>query len=189
MSDFAEFKDDINRTAVSAELLGEVMMMYGEIAPEERGFEARAERVVALLTKKGHGEKPGPLAMAIMIRLMALDAILADKEVQDWTLPGAEPGVTYVHSALLTRQLSATCPPNDCHRRSRVRPVALRSIFPLCPSPIASPRRGTDSHRPTAPTRRINDDAGIAGREVVPPYRISGRNGCIGVFPDRMPSR
>ena len=69
MSDFAEFKDDINRTAVSAELLGEVMMMYGEIAPEERGFEARAERVVALLTKKGHGEKRGLLAMAVMIRL------------------------------------------------------------------------------------------------------------------------
>ena len=101
MSDFAEFKDDINRTAVSAELLGEVMMMYGEIAPEERGFEARAERVVALLTKKGHGEKPGPLAMAIMIRLMALDAILESSKVQGWTLPGAEPGVTYVHSALL----------------------------------------------------------------------------------------
>jgi hypothetical protein len=101
VSNFAEFKGDINRTAVSAELLGEVMMMYAEIAPEERGFEARAERVVALLTKKGHGEKRGLLAMAVMIRLMALDAILADKEVQDWTLPGAEPGVTYVHSALL----------------------------------------------------------------------------------------
>jgi hypothetical protein len=78
VSNFAEFKGDINRTAVSAELLGEVMMMYAEIAPEERGFEARAERVVALLTKKGHGEKRGLLAMAVMIRLMALDAILAD---------------------------------------------------------------------------------------------------------------
>ena len=108
MPNFAEFKDDINRTAVSADLLGEVMRMYAEIAPEERGFEARAIRVVKLLTKKGHDEKCGLLAVAIIIRLMALDAILADKEVQDWTLPGAEPGVTYVHSALLTAAAEET---------------------------------------------------------------------------------
>jgi hypothetical protein len=101
MSNFAEFKDDINRMAVSAELLGEVMLMYAEIAPEERGFEARAIRVAKLLTKKGHDEKCGMLAVAIIIRLMALDAILADRELQGWTLPSAEPGVSFVHSDIL----------------------------------------------------------------------------------------
>ena len=101
MSSFAEFKDDINRTVVSAELLGEVMAMYAEIGPEERGFESRAIRVVKLLTDKGHDKKCGQLAAAIIIRLMALDAILADKEVQGWTLPSAEPGVSFVHSNIL----------------------------------------------------------------------------------------
>ena len=101
MSNFAEFEDEINRVTVSAELPGEVMLMYAELAPEKRGFEARAMQVVELLTNKRHGEKRGLLAMAIMIRLMALDAILADREVEDWTLPGAEPGATYVHSSLL----------------------------------------------------------------------------------------
>jgi hypothetical protein len=70
-----------------------------------------------------------------------------------------------------------------------VRPEALRSIFPFCPCLTASPRRGTYSHRPTALTRGIKDDAGIAGRDVAPPRRISGHNGCIGVFPDRALSR
>lgn len=77
MSDFAKFTDDINRTAVSVKLRGEVMVMYADLAPEERDFEVRATRVVEFLTKKGYGEKRGLLAMAIMIRLMALDAILA----------------------------------------------------------------------------------------------------------------
>jgi|SRR5271170_6260395 len=101
MSDFAKFVDDINGTAVSPELLGEVMKMYAGLTPEECGFETRARRVMEHLGKKNYGEKHGLLAMAIMIRLMALDAILADREVVDWTLPGAEPGVTYVHSSLL----------------------------------------------------------------------------------------
>ncbi len=101
MSDFAKFKDDLNRIAVTAELLGEVMEMYAEIPPEQRSFEVRARRVVELLTGKGHDRSCGLLAMAITIRLMALDAILEDSEVQCWTLAGTEPGVTYVHSDLL----------------------------------------------------------------------------------------
>lgn len=53
MSGFAEFKEEVNRISVSAELLGEVMAMYAEITPEDLSFEARAIRVVKLLTKKG----------------------------------------------------------------------------------------------------------------------------------------
>lgn len=101
MPDFAKFKKDLNRIAVTAELLGEVMEMYAALAPEQRSFEARARRVVELLTAKGYDRNRGLLAVAITIRLMALDAILQDSEVQCWTLPGTEAGVTYVHSDLL----------------------------------------------------------------------------------------
>jgi hypothetical protein len=101
VSDFARFKDDLNRTAVTAELLGEVMEMNAAIAPEERSFEARARRVIELLAEKGHDRNRGLLATAITIRLMALDTILQDREVQRWTIPGKEAGVTYVHSDLL----------------------------------------------------------------------------------------
>lgn len=101
MSNFAEFKDEINRVTISSKLLGEVMLMYSALGPEDRGFETRAMQVEKFLTNKRQGEKHGLLAAAIMIRLMALDAILADREVGDWTLPGGKPGVTYVHSSLL----------------------------------------------------------------------------------------
>ncbi len=101
MSDFMKFKNDLNATAVTPKLLGEVMVMYAGLPPEERIFEARAKRVIALLRNRGHGNNCGLLAMAITIRLMALDVILKDHEVQRWTLPGGGPDVTYVHSYLL----------------------------------------------------------------------------------------
>ena len=66
MSDFAKFVDDISGTAVSPELLGEVMKMYAGLTPEECGFETRARRVMEHLGKKNYGEKHGLLAMAIM---------------------------------------------------------------------------------------------------------------------------
>jgi hypothetical protein len=101
VSDFLKFKNDLNKTKVTPELLGEVMVMYAGLPPEERIFEARAKRVIELLYNRGHGINCGLLAMAITIRLMALDVILRDHEVQGWTLPGDGPDVTYVHSYLL----------------------------------------------------------------------------------------
>jgi hypothetical protein len=98
---FRQFRSDLNKTAVTPELLGEVMVMYAALPPVERIFEARAKRVIALLRDRGHGANCGLLAMAITIRLMALDAILKDHAVQSWTLPGGGPEVTYVHSYLL----------------------------------------------------------------------------------------
>jgi hypothetical protein len=102
VSDFAKFKNDINATKVTAELLGKVMDMYAAMPPDERlVFEARAMRVLRLLEKAGVDADRGLLAMTITIRLMALDAMLEDSQVQGWILPGPEPGVTYVHADLL----------------------------------------------------------------------------------------
>ena len=89
MSDFLKLKNDLNKIAVTPELLDEVMVKYAALPPAERIFEARARRVIALLRDRGHGANCGLLAMAITIRLMALDVILKDHEVQGWTLPGA----------------------------------------------------------------------------------------------------
>jgi hypothetical protein len=101
VSDFLKLTKDLNKTAGTPELLGEVMAMNAALPPAERIFEARAKRVIALLRDSGHGANCGLLAMAITIRLMALDVILKDHEVQGWTLPGGGPDVTYVHSYLL----------------------------------------------------------------------------------------
>ena len=102
MSDFTKFKNDINNTEVSPDLLGEVMVMLAALPATERdSFEFRATRVLDLLEKKGYGTECGLLAMAIAIRLMALDAVLDDSEVRAWILPGSAPGITYLHGDLL----------------------------------------------------------------------------------------
>lgn len=103
MSDFAKFKSDINRTIVTGQILGDVMLAYAAMPIAERGvFENRVDRVLDLLEEKGHGKNRGLLAMAIMVRLMALDAILGDERIESWTIPGTEPGMTYVHADLLS---------------------------------------------------------------------------------------
>ena len=102
MSDFLKFKNDINAIEVAAELLGEVMDMYAAMPPDERLiFEMRAMRVLQLLAKQGHDANRGMVAMTITIRLMALDAVLEDDQLQGWVLPGPEPGLTFVHADLL----------------------------------------------------------------------------------------
>src|SRR5260370_33052360 len=101
MSDFLKFKNDINAIEVTAELLGEVMDMYAAMPPDERLiFEMRAMRVLQLFAKQ-HDANRGMVAMTITIRLMALDAVLEDDQLQGWVLPGPEPGLTFVHADLL----------------------------------------------------------------------------------------
>jgi hypothetical protein len=102
VSSFAKFKNDINTTKVPADLLGEVMVMWAVLPSTERDiFELRATRVLDLLAKKGCGKECGLLAMAITIRLMALDAVLEDGAVRGWILPGSELGISYLHADLL----------------------------------------------------------------------------------------
>lgn len=100
MSAFLAFKQQINVILVAPELLGEVMLMYATLPAAEQTFEGRAKRVVALLTEK-KTDNPGMLAMAVMVRLMALDAALADEGIRRWTLPGDTPERSYVHASVL----------------------------------------------------------------------------------------
>ncbi len=168
MSNFDEFKHDINRTSVSPELLGEVIEMYTGLALEERDFEARAIRVVKFLTERGYGRNCGLIAATIIIRLMALDAILADKQVQGWSLPGTEPGETYVHFALLKAAAQETVVAGSSGQpifdaanfRQRVLQVAGTggaheangaAITMFCPALNARLGSGTCLHQPTAP--------------------------------------
>ena len=100
--DFAEFKRRINEITVSPELLGEAMTMVAALpAADKSSFETRTTRVVELVEQKGWGEASCFVAMAITVRLMALDSVLDDRVVKEWQLPAAESGVSYVHHELL----------------------------------------------------------------------------------------
>ena len=100
--DFATFKSRINATPVSPELLGEVMSMIEKLLPAERNvFEARTARVAEFVEKKGFGEAAVFVAMAITVRLMALDSVLDDRLVKEWLLPAAESEVSYIRGDLL----------------------------------------------------------------------------------------
>ena len=100
MSAFLAFKERINTIQVAPELLGEVMLLYATLPAAEQTFEGRAKRVVALLADKKI-EDPGMLAMALTVRLMALDAALGDENIRLWTLPGDRPERSYVHASVL----------------------------------------------------------------------------------------
>ena len=86
--------DDVNRTKVSAELLGEVLKMHAALPPEDRGvFEVRAIRLFELLDSKNLNEDRGLLSMAIDFRLTALARLEHDAALRGWSLPGTEPGM------------------------------------------------------------------------------------------------
>jgi hypothetical protein len=75
------FLEQVNRTVVSAELLGEAIKMHAAMPAEDRPvFEVRAIRLFELLDKKKLGKDRAALALAIDFRLTAL-ARLHDKEV------------------------------------------------------------------------------------------------------------
>lgn len=102
MMDFTEFKRRINAIPVTPELLGEAMLMIADLPPAEKNlFETRTARVVELVERKGWGEASCFVAMAITVRLMALDSVLDDRVVKEWQLPTAECGVSYVHLEVL----------------------------------------------------------------------------------------
>jgi hypothetical protein len=90
----AGFLDRVNRTKVSAKLLGEVMEMHAAMPPEDRGvFEARAFRIFELLKGKGQGTaKIAALSMAIDFRLTALARLERDSALRGWSIPGSKPG-------------------------------------------------------------------------------------------------
>ncbi|HWB49519.1 MAG TPA: hypothetical protein VG651_10445 [Stellaceae bacterium] len=101
--DFTEFKRCINAITVSPELLGEAMMMIANLpAADKASFDARTAHVVALVERQGWGEASCLVAMAVAVRLMALDSVLDDRVVKAWQLPSAAGcGGSYVHRDVL----------------------------------------------------------------------------------------
>jgi hypothetical protein len=95
------FLEQVNRTVVSAEVLGEAIKMHAAMPAEDRPVEVRAIRLFELLDKKKLGRDRAALALAIDFRLTAL-ARLHDKDVlRGWSMPGNEPGVEFIHADLV----------------------------------------------------------------------------------------
>jgi hypothetical protein len=115
----ADIFNTINGTAVSPELLLEVLEMHIALSPADRGvFEIRVARIFELLDAKGLAENRDALAMAINYRIDAMvAAIVGYGEAQGWTLPDAEPGVYFIDLDLV--QAATEEPvvedPNDGH--------------------------------------------------------------------------
>jgi hypothetical protein len=102
MPAFKKFQTDINATKVSADLLGEVMLMYASLSSEEwEDFDLKIIRVIELLKGKNYGKESEFLAMTIAIRLMALDSILLNAEFRGFQYPRDARGISYIHGDLL----------------------------------------------------------------------------------------
>jgi hypothetical protein len=99
-----QFMQDINAQSITAALLGEVMIMFASLSSDEwNDFDRRLQRVVDFVDEKRCSAN-GPLhAMAVALRLMALDAIVVDPEIRGWLMPGKpRDGITYyLHGDLL----------------------------------------------------------------------------------------
>lgn len=97
-----EFIQEINAQRVSAPLLGKVMHLWASLPRNEwRDFDRRLERVVELVGKERGDDSP-MLAMAVALRLMALDAMVVEPELRGWLMSERLPdGITYIHGDLL----------------------------------------------------------------------------------------
>ena len=92
----------VNRTVVSADLLGEVLEMYAAMSAKDRPiFEARAAALLDLLDRKGLDNDWGDVAVAIDFRLTALARLQKVKTLRGWMMPGNKPGMDYFHAALV----------------------------------------------------------------------------------------
>ena len=98
-----EFMREINAQKVAAPLLGKVMHLWASLPRDEwQDFDRKLERVVDLVGKENCGAGDPMLAMAIALRLMALDALVLDPEFRAWLITEHSPdGVTYIHGDLL----------------------------------------------------------------------------------------
>ena len=97
------FIRDINAQKVSAALLGEVMTMWASLSPEEwEDFDRKLQRVVDFIDAKAGCENSPMLAMAVALRLMALDGVVMDPQTRGWLMSGrTRDGITYLHGDLL----------------------------------------------------------------------------------------
>ena len=103
MSDDDDFLREINRLNVAPSLLGEVMLLWAS-APAEiaSDFDQKLKHVLDYVTKRD-GKPGGPmLAMAVALRLMALDEIVMAPEFRGWLVAkGSRDGITLIHGDLL----------------------------------------------------------------------------------------
>lgn len=98
----SSFLANVNRTPVSAELLADVLAVHAAMPAEDRPvFEVRAVRLFELLDRKKLGKDKGALAVAINFRLTALARLQADDALRGWSMPGREPGLTYIDADLI----------------------------------------------------------------------------------------
>ena len=93
----------VNEVQVTADLLGEVLEMHADMAPEDRPvFEARAIRLFELLDRKGLHESRALISMAVDFRLTALAKLHGQgKVLRGWTMPGDVDGMSYLNSDVL----------------------------------------------------------------------------------------
>jgi len=98
-----EFMEEINAQKVSVSLLGKVMHLWASLPRDEwHDFDGRLARVVTLVGSEHRGEDRPMLAMAVALRLMALDALVVDPEFRAWLITEHSPdGITYIHGDLL----------------------------------------------------------------------------------------
>jgi hypothetical protein len=98
------FMQEINAQKVSVPLLGKVMHLWASLPRDEwRDIDRRLERVVELVDREAGAEGTPMLAMAVALRLMALDAMVVDLELRGWLMSERSPdGITYIHGDLLT---------------------------------------------------------------------------------------
>ncbi len=95
------YLDKVNRTKVSAELLGEVLRMHEAMPAKDRSvYEVRTIRLFQFLDAKGHKDRSS-LAVAIDFRLTALARLHDDPVLRAWTVPGRKKGSDYIHADLL----------------------------------------------------------------------------------------
>lgn len=97
------FMREINAQKVPAPLLGKVMHLWASLSRDEwRDFDRRLERVVEFVEREHGGERSPMLAMAVALRLMALDATVVDPELRGWLISErSRDGITYIHGDLL----------------------------------------------------------------------------------------
>lgn len=94
---------EINEQKVSAPLLGKVMHMWASLPCDEwQDFDRKLERVVALVSDEHDGKNSPMVAMAVALRLMALDAMVIDPEIRGWLMSDrSSDGITYIHGDLV----------------------------------------------------------------------------------------
>lgn len=103
MSSDEDFIREINRVNVAPSLLGEVMLRWASVPAEiARDFDQKLKHVLDYVTKRDSSPRGPMLAMAVALRLMALDEIVAAPDFRGWLVTErSRDGITFIHGDLL----------------------------------------------------------------------------------------